>query len=479
MIASGTTGSHLAIPQVVKIFTTKQPPDYSNPWRRGGTDTCTGSGVIVSPGLILTNAHVVSHATFLQVQKIADPDKAVAKVRATCHDADLALLSVEDNRFLKGTSPVPIGELPNLRDKVVVAGFPMGGDELSITEGVVSRAELQVYSHSLRNLLAITIDAAINPGNSGGPVFREGKVVGVAFQKTTNAEAMGAMVPASLVRRFLDLVAAGADTRVPGIGILSQDVANPTLRRRLGLAADESGTMVDGVSYESSAWDHLQPGDVLLAIDGLTVGSNGTVRYRDRFRTEFSVVLGDHKIGDEIELLILRQGERKRLRITLKPFRSLVHFYRYDAPPTYFVYAGLVFQPLSTDYLSLWGSEWPRTAWPPLTAIHLRGTLSEARQEVVVLTKTLAHPINVGYEEYSEIVSSVNGKTPRDMAEFVRLVEEGRDVVEIQLEKGTRLVFDPEEVRAATPDIMERYEVTRDRSADLAPTAATGVPPSR
>jgi S1-C subfamily serine protease len=477
-ITAKATGSYLAIPQVVKIFATSQPPDYGNPWRRGGTDTCTGSGVIVGPGEILTNAHVVSHATFLQVQKMADPDKAVAKVKASCHDADLALLSVEDSRFLRDTIAVPIAELPNLRDKVVVAGFPMGGDELSITEGVVSRAELQMYSHSLRMLLAVTIDAAINPGNSGGPVFREGKVVGVAFQKNTAGEAMGAMVPASLVRRFLSLAAAGQDTRVPGMGLVSQDAANPTLRRRLGLGPDDGGTLIDAVSYGSSAWGQVKPGDVLLEVDGLAVGSNGTVRYRDRFRTEFSVVLADHKIGDEIEMLVLRQGERKRLRITLQPFRSLVHFYRYDAPPTYFVYGGLVFQPLSTDYLRLWGNEWPRTAWPPLTALHLRGYLSETRQEVVVLTKTLAHPVNAGYEEYSEIVATVNGKTPRDMAEFVRLIETSQDAVDIQLEKGTHLVFDPVEVLTATPEILERYEVTRDRSADLIATAARVAVPA-
>ena len=80
--------------------------------------------------------------------------------------------------------------LPLLRDKVFVLGFPIGGDELSITEGVVSRIEAQSYSHSHARALAVTVDAAINSGNSGGPVVSQdtGEVVGVAFQGYAGSE---------------------------------------------------------------------------------------------------------------------------------------------------------------------------------------------------------------------------------------------------------------------------------------------------
>jgi S1-C subfamily serine protease len=70
------------------------------------------------------------------------------------------------------------------REKVYVLGFPVGGNDLSITEGVVSRVEVQSYSHSHARALAVTVDAAINSGNSGGPVLSQltGGLVGVAFQ---------------------------------------------------------------------------------------------------------------------------------------------------------------------------------------------------------------------------------------------------------------------------------------------------------
>ena len=87
--------------------------------------------------------------------------------------------------------PASIGELPELGDTVSVVGFPVGGEEVSITEGVISRIEVQQYEHSKRRLLAATVDAAINEGNSGGPVFMDDEVVGIAFQTLKDAENVG------------------------------------------------------------------------------------------------------------------------------------------------------------------------------------------------------------------------------------------------------------------------------------------------
>lgn len=69
--------------------------------------------------------------------------------------------------------------------------FIAGGDNISITKGVVSRIELTQYVHGASQLMAIQIDAAINPGNSGGPAIMGNKVAGVAFQNLSGAENIG------------------------------------------------------------------------------------------------------------------------------------------------------------------------------------------------------------------------------------------------------------------------------------------------
>ena len=93
------------------------------------------------------------------------------------------MLDVEDEGFWNGVPPLELGPLPRLQDSVAVVGYPVGGDTISVTAGVVSRIEVTDYSHGSSDLLAIQIDAAINGGNSGGPVFnRSGQCVGIAFQ---------------------------------------------------------------------------------------------------------------------------------------------------------------------------------------------------------------------------------------------------------------------------------------------------------
>jgi S1-C subfamily serine protease len=129
-----------AYPAVIRVFAASQDPDFDGPWQARTPSSSTGSAVVIGPGLLLTGAHVVANATFLQVQKPSQPDKAIARVRAVSHDSDLALLEVVDPPgFLDDIQPAELGPMPRLRDQVAVVGYPVGGEAISITEGVVSR----------------------------------------------------------------------------------------------------------------------------------------------------------------------------------------------------------------------------------------------------------------------------------------------------------------------------------------------------
>jgi S1-C subfamily serine protease len=142
---------------------------------QGALEHRSGSAVVIPGPCILTAAHVVADATFLTVQRLGNDSLPVpARVAAVCHECDLALLVPQPSdaaTFWQDLVPAELGPLPALRSQVYVAGFPEGGQELCITDGVVSRIEGQIYVHSQRRLLAATVDAVINAGNSGGPVF--------------------------------------------------------------------------------------------------------------------------------------------------------------------------------------------------------------------------------------------------------------------------------------------------------------------
>lgn len=454
---------------VVRIYATTQDPDYDSPWQARVPSSSTGSGVVIGDRRILTGAHVVANSTFLQVQKISDPDKAVAQVVSVCHDCDLALLEVEDPDFMEGVEPAEIGELPNLRDRVAVVGFPVGGDEVSITEGVVSRIEVQRYSHSQRHLLAVTVDAAINQGNSGGPVFsRHGRVVGIAFQKLDGAENIGEMVPPPIIRNFLASVAAGERlVRIPAIGIATQGMENPTLRRRIGLAPDDSGVLVLNVEHGSSASKVLRRGDAILEIEGHRIANNSTVPFLGRYRTRYDVLLGIKRVGETMSMVVFSDGERRRIELELRPPAYLVPRSLYDVEPVYFVYGGLVFQTLTRDFLATWDSWWDKA---PKEFLHYyySGIRSAERHEVVILTQILADQLNIGYEHlYSEAVRSVDGAPVLDMADFVAKIEAASGLVEIRMSSDGVIVLDTAQVAEAHQRILERYRISRDRSSGL------------
>ena len=175
---------------VVKVYAVHTEPNYSLPWQRKRQMPSTSTGFVVEGKRILTNAHSVEHSTQVKLKKRGSDKKFIAKVLAIGTECDLALLSVEDEKFFENITPLKLGALPKLQDSVTVVGYPIGGVAISVTSGVVSRVEVTKYAHGATELLSLQIDAAINSGNSGGPAFNsKGMVCGVAFQSLKHDDA--------------------------------------------------------------------------------------------------------------------------------------------------------------------------------------------------------------------------------------------------------------------------------------------------
>ena len=135
---------------LARINNTAQEFNYRVPWLPGPIGGGSGTGWAVAKDRLMTNAHVVSNARLLTVEKEGDPKKYVATVEHIAHDCDLAILKVEDKDFWKDVKPFPIGGVPEIETTVSVYGYPIGGDRLSVTRGVVSRIDFRTYSHSVK-----------------------------------------------------------------------------------------------------------------------------------------------------------------------------------------------------------------------------------------------------------------------------------------------------------------------------------------
>ena len=122
---------------VIKIYTTQAAPDYFTPWRLLSPRQSSGSGSVIQGNKILTNAHVVANASYVQAQKHNDPRRYLAQVTFISHEADLALLTVEEPGFFDNLTPLAFGTLPAALQEVSVYGYPIGGKSLSISQGIL------------------------------------------------------------------------------------------------------------------------------------------------------------------------------------------------------------------------------------------------------------------------------------------------------------------------------------------------------
>ncbi len=450
---------------VIKIYTTQAAPDYFTPWSLLNPGQGSGSGTVIAGQRILTNAHVVANARYIQVQKHDDPKKYLAHVAFVSHEADLALIEVEDTSFFKGLVPLSFGKLPEPLQEVSVFGYPFGGKSLSITRGILSRVEHQFYAHAGSYLLAGQLDAAINPGNSGGPVIQDQKIVGVVMQSnnSSRAENLGYFVPPSVIQHVLQDAKDGKYDGFPDLGFRTQGLESPAMKKAYGLSNDKSGMVVTKVFAESAAEGIIKEGDLILSINGLTIADDRSVEFRRYQRTNYKFVLDQFHQGDKIPFQLLRNGKQIDVTVTAKPLAFapvLTLPEAFDELPEYYIYGGVVFVPLNMNLIKRWGHNWNNKA--PVQFLNARDTWSTPEhQEQVVALKVLAADVNLGYHDWKNwLVARVNGQPIVNFRQFCEVLENNNDTfVSLEDEQGYRMVIDHAMAKATQDDILQRYQI--------------------
>ncbi|HKQ62268.1 MAG TPA: trypsin-like peptidase domain-containing protein [Candidatus Polarisedimenticolaceae bacterium] len=455
---------------VVRVVNYSQRGDWSQPWDVTPVRETAGSGLVID-GAVLTNAHVVSDSRMLVLFLHGDPDPHQARVVAVGHDCDLALVEPLESGLLARVPALVLGELPRLRSTVDTLGYPVGGTQVSSTRGVVSRIEPQVYSHPGNHRhFAVQTDAAINPGNSGGPVLQDGKVVGVAFEAAPDLQNVGYFIPTEVIRRFLDDVADGSYDGYPELGVRSSGLENPAPRRKAGMSENDSGVRVDFVYPGSSADGVLRAGDVLLSVDGVRVANDGSVG-QDGLRFPYGMLIDRRQSGDRVALRVLRERARLELTVTLRGYAPLSRDGNvYDRLPRYFIYAGLIFEPLDLEMIKTFGEDWYASGDRVVLHEFLLRPLAQPEllgQERVILLGRLDHPVNANLAWFrNQVVERVNGRPVGSLDELIEAIESNRGAFQvIEFADYRRFaVLDRAQAEQANAAILERYGVARDRN---------------
>lgn len=449
---------------LVRINTTTQTPDYAAPWKPGKISRGVGTGFVIEGNRIMTNAHVVSNARLILLERENDPRQYPATIAHIGHDCDLAIIVPEDISFFNDSHPLQFDEIPKLHSTVSAVGYPIGGERLSITRGVVSRIEFVLYSHSgIDSHLAIQIDAAINPGNSGGPVIQNGKVIGVAFQSYNNVRAqnVGYIIPTPVIHRFLKDIEDGQYNGYVELLISTMNLLNPDYRSYLKLENNNMGYLVSRVISSGSAEGILEKGDVLMTIDGYPVSSKGSILIGgEQVKMEEAV---ERKFrGDTVELGIIRKGKNKTVTLNLTGADHLkIYGWKYDQKPGYLIFGGLVFQPLNRNLLTAHNIRTPEIVH--FYKDFINEDLFLERPEIVVFTRVLVDSINSGLKEMKyKIVDTVNGRKIRTLADMAAALKQDREFHVIELFNGERpIVMKKESLKAAEDRIKKKYQISR------------------
>ena len=464
---------------VVRVSTTSQNPDYKVPWNAGNIERGIGAGFVISGARIVTNAHVISNEKFVTVERENDPKKYPAKVQFVAHDCDLAIVVPDDPGFFKGQKALEIGGIPQLESSVSVYGYPIGGERLSVTQGVVSRIDFQVYSHSsVDSHLACQIDAAINPGNSGGPVLQNGKVVGVAFQGYSGdvAQNVGYMIATPVLQHFLEDIKDGHYDKYVDLAITPFRLQNPTERAALGLKDDDTGILVGQVVPGATCDGVLKVGDVILSLDDSRVASDGFIEV-DGERVEMAEAVERKFKGDTLRLHIMRDKQEQDVTVTLKPaWQYLIQANAYDVKPRFVLFGGLLFQPVTRDFLEVYGIDDLRVRYFYDSFVDREIFLQHP--EIILLSQVLPDPTTTYLEDFrNSIVSEVNGHAIRRLEDLAAAFAEPSDYYVIKcIGQGRPIVLERSAVVAARPRILKAYNVVSEQN--LTPTPATPPDPS-
>jgi S1-C subfamily serine protease len=450
---------------VVRVEVSLARHDWNAPWKLLPLESASGSAFLIAGDRFLTNAHVVRDAQQVTVKRNDGTAPVLATVDAIDNDCDLALLRVSSKTFLSGMRALPLGDLPSIGSHVVTYGYPLGGAEMSTTAGVVSRFESRSYSEGAQHLVVQT-DAPLNPGNSGGPVVQGAAVVGVAFQILRNEQSIGFFIPAPIVRHFLEDGSDGHYDGFPEAPLRVSALNSSAYRRERKLPDDHTGVIVQEVAPGSSLDGVLGPGDVILSIDDHTVSDDGSW-LSGQVRLPFGYLFDVKSIGQTVHFTVWREAKAQTVEWKASRFPPWTRLRR-SGDPRYLVYAGVLFVPVTLEYLAA-----VRATGPARTAVSREvfyGPWESAPQgdrEIVVVANVFRHPVNARLQApVLSIVERVNGRPIRSLSELNRALDESQgpyDVFEFG-PFGHVEALDRDRARTARSAILTTYGIRNDKS---------------
>ena len=298
----GTQTSRQQVPEMFRYFFGGPSEQVQERPFRG-----LGSGVIIDAqkGYVVTNAHVVANADEITV-KLTDGREFIAKKLGADEQSDIAILQIESDDLT--ALPLADSDAVRVGDFVVAIGNPFGLSQ-TVTSGIVSalgRSGLNIGGYED----FIQTDAAINRGNSGGALVNlHGELVGIntaIFGPNGGNVGIGFAIPANMMKSLVDQIVEYGEVRRGQLGIIGSNV-DQGLAEAMNSEFNK-GAFVSEVQPDSAAEKGgIQAGDIIIAVNGKDLTSFAELRAK----------IASMGAGAEVELTVIRKGERLKLDVVL------------------------------------------------------------------------------------------------------------------------------------------------------------------
>jgi hypothetical protein len=314
----------------------------------------------------------------------------------------------------------------------------------------------------------LELNSEIDGTGWGEPVVSGNKVVGLVSSQTGN---LLQVLPAPFLRSILDAQRKGTYKGLGYFDFTWQPTENPETHEYLKQEGEKRGVVVIEVPSKPGVTPVLKRRDILLQVDGFDIDIQGDYIDPDYGHLMLENLATRNKwAGDPVRLKIWRDGRPEEVRYTLPKAEDaarLVPEAPFDQEPEYLILGGLVFQPLTKNFLRSWGQDWERRA--PFRLAYFRNEdPTPERPAIVILSQLLPDIFNLGYQDARNlVVERVNGQKVSYLSDLQRALQKPVNGFHVfEFTKGEtlqRLVLDARELDAATGRVLQRYGIEKDR----------------
>ena len=414
---------------VLRVTSTIQHPDIRRPWLKKNPFTREGLGTIIEGGRLLVTADMVSHATYIGLEKPNDGPKGTAVVEAIDEECNLAVIRPVDPEILKGSRPLPLDMSVRTGSTLQILQLEPNGSP-ALSPATVTTIALMPYPADNAYYLLYRVSTTI-PQREGSyvvPALHDGKLAGLVMRYDSRTQA-AEIIPSPLIARFLKESAKPGFNGLGRAGLNWGEARGRSLREWLGAPKDLGGVFITSIERGGAAEKAgLRKGDLIVNAEGKPIDSEGN--YTDPNLGKISLgnlATLESAPGETGEIVYFRStgqgtGTLGTATITLtgrNPDGEVCPTRISGERVPHVFMGGLLFQELSRPYLREWGGNWRSEA--PQNLVYLdafQEELPPAQKHLVILSRILPSEETLGCENLTNrLVVAINGRPIRELSD--------------------------------------------------------------